>query len=241
MNAALRVVARKFYNEPTKIAAERQRLEDEYADKIGNYRKPMPQLRSKLFADEEAAAAEKNRLAKERAAAAIAARQAQREYEQQMEKEAAKKAKMTDAEREEVEKKAAEAAEARAAAEAAKKASEKSEEDEEYLDVSDSPGQLFGMPLSQKEKNSLKKADKGTLPAKLTALAKKHQFRIRDFFNAMDVNKDALISRDEFKDALSHMGVRITLSEVDALFSEMDEDDNGTIDFSELHWMLKEH
>jgi len=189
MNAALRVVARKFYNEPTKIAAERQRLEDEYADKIGNYRKPMPQLRSKLFADEEAAAAEKNRLAKERAAAAIAARQAQREY----------------------------------------------------LDVSDSPGQLFGMPLSQKEKNSLKKADKGTLPAKLTALAKKHQFRIRDFFNAMDVNKDALISRDEFKDALSHMGVRITLSEVDALFSEMDEDDNGTIDFSELHWMLKEH
>ena len=62
--------------------------------------------------------------------------------------------------------------------------------------------------------------------------------KILKMFSFFDTNGDGLISRDELKKLLTSAGEEITEEEIDAIMQEVDEDNNGVIDFDEFKHML---
>ena len=54
-----------------------------------------------------------------------------------------------------------------------------------------------------------------------------------------DENGDGLISRREFHKATLMLGLRASRAAIDRLFDEFDKDGGGTIEYKELHKMLR--
>lgn len=57
--------------------------------------------------------------------------------------------------------------------------------------------------------------------------------KIRECFNAYDVNRDGVISKQEFSELLEQMGFKMPQASVAAFFEQIDVDKSGTIEFSE--------
>ena len=58
--------------------------------------------------------------------------------------------------------------------------------------------------------------------------------KIRECFNAYDVNRDGVISKQEFGELLMQMGFKMSQQAVDQFFAQIDVDKSGTIEFSEF-------
>ena len=64
--------------------------------------------------------------------------------------------------------------------------------------------------------------------------------RVVDVFKAWDVDNNGTLSRTEFARAMVRMGVKASRAELFKLFSELDPDGSGQINYRELHWAIKE-
>ena len=64
--------------------------------------------------------------------------------------------------------------------------------------------------------------------------------RVADVFKAWDVDNNGCLSRTEFARAMVRMGVKASRAELFKLFSELDPDGSGQINYRELHWAIKE-
>ncbi|OAF64053.1 Calcium-binding allergen Ole e 8 [Intoshia linei] len=60
----------------------------------------------------------------------------------------------------------------------------------------------------------------------------------QEAFSLFDQNNDGLISKNELLHVLKSIGENPTESELDAMMSRVDTDDNGTIDFTEFLTMI---
>ena len=58
--------------------------------------------------------------------------------------------------------------------------------------------------------------------------------KIRECFNAYDVNRDGVISKVEFGELLAQMGFSMPVAAVTVFFEQIDVDKSGTIEFSEF-------
>ena len=75
-----------------------------------------------------------------------------------------------------------------------------------------------------------------TLAAALTA----NQTRVMDIFRKWDANHDGIVSRDEFGQAVTKLGIDVATAEVDALWATFDKDRSGSVDFREVQKNLFE-
>lgn len=64
--------------------------------------------------------------------------------------------------------------------------------------------------------------------------------RVMDVFSSWDLDNDGVISRFEFGKAMTAMGMKTTKKDVMMLFNSIDIDQNGFIEYKELHRVLKE-
>lgn len=65
------------------------------------------------------------------------------------------------------------------------------------------------------------------------------QERIRDAFNIYDKNKDGIIQRDELADVLEiFLGHKPTSHQLDNIFSKVDSNKDGVIDYKEFERMM---
>ena len=68
--------------------------------------------------------------------------------------------------------------------------------------------------------------------------------RVIDLFRSWDINGDGQVSRGEFRKACGALGLVASndagLEEIDALFSRLDPDGSGSIEFKELNALLKQ-
>lgn len=62
---------------------------------------------------------------------------------------------------------------------------------------------------------------------------------IRDMFRSFDADGSGEISYSEFKDGLAGLGVELTIPEFERLVTYVDNDRNGTIDYSEFAQLLR--
>ena len=75
-----------------------------------------------------------------------------------------------------------------------------------------------------------------TLAAALTA----NQTRVMDIFRKWDANHDGIVSRDEFGQAVTKLGIDVATAEVDELWATFDKDRSGSVDFREVQKNLFE-
>jgi len=68
---------------------------------------------------------------------------------------------------------------------------------------------------------------------------KKNAVRVVDLFKEWDEDRNGVLSKKEFRNALKSAGIGASSSEVDALFEQWDKDGSGAIDFNELNKALK--
>ena len=67
-----------------------------------------------------------------------------------------------------------------------------------------------------------------------------HNFsRVVDLFRDWDDDRNGTVSRKEFRMVLPVLGLSVPRSEADALFSSIDVDGSGTIEYAELHSLLR--
>jgi Ca2+-binding EF-hand superfamily protein len=77
--------------------------------------------------------------------------------------------------------------------------------------------------------------DDGTpLRESLREKVDKHAMTIAQVFRDLDVDGDGLIYPHEFRRTLPALGIKATVKEIDDLFAEIDEDDNGVLNPDEL-------
>ncbi|EKX53490.1 hypothetical protein GUITHDRAFT_54801, partial [Guillardia theta CCMP2712] len=57
---------------------------------------------------------------------------------------------------------------------------------------------------------------------------------ISSAFNAFDMDGSGELEREEFEEALVHVGLEVPKEEVDEMMAVMDTDGSGTINFSEF-------
>ena len=65
--------------------------------------------------------------------------------------------------------------------------------------------------------------------------------RVRDIFNDCDADGNGRVTKDEFAQAMSHMKLKVSKSEIDALWPILDRDGNGTLDHLEFEAMVRAH
>jgi len=70
--------------------------------------------------------------------------------------------------------------------------------------------------------------------AKLIAYITSHKVQLTDFFQRFDKDGNMNISRDEFKQGLEEAGINLTPEETETIVSELDANDDGEINYSEL-------
>ena len=87
--------------------------------------------------------------------------------------------------------------------------------------------------------SSLIQATAEGMESQLVILLAKNQARVMDLFHQWDTNSDGQISKKEFRRGMLALGFDVQGSEVDGLFTQMDPDGSGTIDFQELSRELR--
>jgi len=79
---------------------------------------------------------------------------------------------------------------------------------------------------------------------RIASTLKQHLQRVIDLFRSWDINGDGQVSRGEFRKACGALGLVASndagLEEIDALFSRLDPDGSGSIEFKELNALLKQ-
>jgi len=73
----------------------------------------------------------------------------------------------------------------------------------------------------------------------LRAILEENCVRIIDLFRDWDENGDGLVSKAEFVKAMAALGIEASPSETGALFDQFDPDGSGTIEYKELHALLR--
>jgi len=63
--------------------------------------------------------------------------------------------------------------------------------------------------------------------------------RVIDLFREMDANGDGEVSKKEFREAMTGLGLEVPAKDVDSLFDSWDSDGGGSLDFKELQKILK--
>jgi hypothetical protein len=92
--------------------------------------------------------------------------------------------------------------------------------------------------LTVDEKAALRKASTSSLPELLSSLLHQSKARVMDLFRALDKNGDGQVTRAELAKALKDLGVQASKSAMDELFSHLDPDHSGGIEFRELQRAL---
>lgn len=87
--------------------------------------------------------------------------------------------------------------------------------------------------------SSLIQATAEGMENQLVILLAKNQARVIDLFRQWDTNSDGQISKKEFRRGMLALGFDVQGSEVEALFTQMDPDCSGAIDFQELSRELR--
>ena len=85
---------------------------------------------------------------------------------------------------------------------------------------------------------SLDEAD-GLLAEQLRDALVRNAVRVIDLFREWDSNGDGTVSKYEFREAMPQLGLRAPPSVVDAVFDEFDRGADGSIEFAELHKLLR--
>ena len=63
-------------------------------------------------------------------------------------------------------------------------------------------------------------------------MSKDELAEFREIFNLVDKDKGGSISRDELGELMDTLGIRASKEEIDLMINEIDQDNNGEIDFS---------
>ena len=67
-----------------------------------------------------------------------------------------------------------------------------------------------------------------------TKMSKDELAEFREIFDLVDKDKGGSISRDELGELMDTLGIRASKEEIDLMINEIDEDNNGEIDFEEF-------
>ena len=73
----------------------------------------------------------------------------------------------------------------------------------------------------------------------LIALLLEHRLRVIDIFRQLDGDEDGIITPREFAKGVRSLGHEVPMAQISALFSQMDVNGDGTLDYNELHRMLR--
>ena len=76
------------------------------------------------------------------------------------------------------------------------------------------------------------------LPQQLFATLKRNKARILDLFRALDVNRDGIITQQEFAMGMAALGLPLTEKDVDYLFDVLDVSDDNQATYEELKALL---
>ena len=68
----------------------------------------------------------------------------------------------------------------------------------------------------------------------VTKMSKEELAEFREIFDLVDKDKGGSISRDELGELMDTLGIRASKEEIDLMINEIDEDNNGEIDFEEF-------
>ena len=68
----------------------------------------------------------------------------------------------------------------------------------------------------------------------VTKMSKEELAEFREIFDLVDKDKGGSISRDELGELMDTLGIRASKAEIDLMINEIDEDNNGEIDFEEF-------
>ncbi|XP_066545746.1 leucine-rich repeat-containing protein 74B isoform X2 [Amia ocellicauda] len=74
--------------------------------------------------------------------------------------------------------------------------------------------------------------------SKLKEHMNKSNLKLEDFFETVDEDKSALVTRAEFQQGLMAMGLPLSQDELQLLMDDFDKDNNGEIDFREFNTLL---
>ena len=98
------------------------------------------------------------------------------------------------------------------------------------------------MPLmvTTPQREALRRTTPGRLPQGLAAVLKHNYTRVIDLFRVADENLDGVVSKTEFHSLLSKLGIEVRDEELHDLFSWLDPDASGGIEFHELQSALRQ-
>ena len=98
------------------------------------------------------------------------------------------------------------------------------------------------MPLmvTTPQREALRRTTPGRLPQGLAAVLKHNYTRVIDLFRVADENLDGVVSKTEFHSLLSKLGIEVRDEELHDLFSWLDPDASGGIEFRELQSALRQ-
>ncbi|KOO25765.1 voltage dependent ion channel [Chrysochromulina tobinii] len=81
--------------------------------------------------------------------------------------------------------------------------------------------------------------DDATAAEQLKELLRVNRVRVIDLFTSWDLDGNGVVTRNEFERAFSFLGYEASASVVDKLFTSLDANESGSIDFAELNQQLR--
>lgn len=100
---------------------------------------------------------------------------------------------------------------------------------------------VSGLRWTRKSAELATKSQQNPLSKFVSSLKDDHLKKMKDLFMEMDKNKDGALSRAELVEVMTNLGVKANKQEFDELFSNLDENGNGTIELEEfvggLRWL----
>merc|ERR1719506_3311407 len=97
-------------------------------------------------------------------------------------------------------------------------------------------GMRMGKDAAKKGKDGKKKfvPPPNAAPGMIKALSASQMDQLRAAFEQFDVDGSGDIDAEEIVGAMGNMGVKVTLAEATKMIQEVDQDDNGKLDFTEF-------